>query len=223
MAGPMAVVFDCDGVLASNGSSWQSIHESFGTENKEMFTRFVNREIDDDEFMADDVSKWMGERGRIHKDDIARCYSGVRLMSGAREVVEKLQERGILVAIVSSGVDIFVGMVASMLKVDDWIANGFEWDEDGWMVGPLPSRVLSFEKGIAVEKFRRINDLMPEEIISVGDSGSDISMRIEGSRFIGFNPGASWSLDAFKSASVPIVESDDLRSIWPLLFEGEGF
>ena len=59
MAGPMAVVFDCDGVLASNGSSWQSIHESFGTENKEMFARFVNSEIDDDEFMADDVSKWM--------------------------------------------------------------------------------------------------------------------------------------------------------------------
>ena len=52
MADPLAVVFDCDGVLASNGSSWQSIHENFGTENKEMFTRFVNREIDDDEFMA---------------------------------------------------------------------------------------------------------------------------------------------------------------------------
>ena len=69
MADPLAVVFDCDGVLASNGSSWQSIHENFGTENKEMFTRFVNREIDDDEFMADDVSKWMQKRGRIHKDD----------------------------------------------------------------------------------------------------------------------------------------------------------
>ena len=41
MADPLAVVFDCDGVLASNGSSWQSIHENFGTENKEMFSRFV--------------------------------------------------------------------------------------------------------------------------------------------------------------------------------------
>ena len=41
MADPLAVVFDCDGVLASNGSSWQSIHENFGTENREMFSRFV--------------------------------------------------------------------------------------------------------------------------------------------------------------------------------------
>ena len=223
MADPLAVVFDCDGVLASNGSSWQSIHENFGTENKEMFTRFVNREIDDDEFMADDVSKWMKKKGRIHKDDIARCYSGVKLMDGAREVVSRLQERGALVAIVSSGVDVFVGMVASMLKVDDWIANGFEWDEEGWMIGPLPSRVLSFEKGLAVEKFRRINDLSPGEIVSVGDSGSDLSMRIQGSGFIAFNPSARWSLEAFEAASVPIVDSDDLRNIWPLLFEGEEF
>ena len=222
MADPLAVVFDCDGVLASNGS-WQSIHENFGTENKEMFTRFVNREIDDDEFMADDVSKWMQKKGRIHKDDIARCYSGVKLMDGAREVVSRLQERGALVAIVSSGVDVFVGMVASMLKVDDWIANGFEWDEEGWMIGPLPSRVLSFEKGLAVEKFRRINDLSSGEIVSVGDSGSDLSMRIQGSGFIAFNPSARWSLEAFEAASVPIVDSDDLRNIWPLLFEGEEF
>ena len=223
MADPLAVVFDCDGVLASNGSSWQSIHENFGTENKEMFSRFVNREIDDDEFMADDVSKWMQKKGRIHKDDIARCYSGVKLMDGAREVVSRLQERGALVAIVSSGVDVFVGMVASMLKVDDWIANGFEWDEEGWMIGPLPSRVLSFEKGLAVEKFRRINDLSPGEIVSVGDSGSDLSMKIQGSGFIAFNPSARWSLEAFEEASVPILDSDDLRNIWPLLFEGEEF
>ena len=218
----MAVVFDCDGVLASNGSSWQSIHESFGTENKEMFTRFVNREIDDDEFMADDVSKWMGKRGRIHKDDIARCYSGVRLMSGAQEVVEKLQKRGVLVAIVSSGVDILSN---GRLDVEKWMIGlpmGSSGMRTGGWLAPFP-RGSSHSKGIAVEKFRRINDLMPEEIISVGDSGSDISMRIEGSRFIGFNLVASWSLDAFKSASVPIVESNDLRSIWPLLFEGEGF
>ena len=38
-------------------------------------------------------------------------------MPGAREVVGRLQERGVMVAIVSSGVDIFVGMIAAMLKL----------------------------------------------------------------------------------------------------------
>ena len=27
-----AVVFDCDGVLTDNGSSWQNIHRKFGTD-----------------------------------------------------------------------------------------------------------------------------------------------------------------------------------------------
>ena len=139
-----------------------------------------------------------------------------------REVVSRLQERGALVAIVSSGVDVFVGMVASMLKVDDWIANGFEWDEEGWMIGPLPSRVLSFEKGLAVEKFRRINDLTWRNRVGRG-LGIGPLHEIQGSGFIAFNPSARWSLEAFEEASVPIVDSDDLRNIWPLLFEGEEF
>ncbi|DAC44001.1 MAG TPA: HAD-IB family phosphatase [Candidatus Thalassarchaeaceae archaeon] len=223
MVQPLAVAFDCDGVLADNGSSWQAIHDAFKTENKQMFAKFIAREIDDDEFMADDVAKWMEARGRIHKDDIARCYGGIRLMPGAREVVGRLQERGVMVAIVSSGVDIFVGMIAAMLKVDDWVANGFDWDEDGWMNGPAPSRVLSFEKGIMVEKLRRINDLSPDQIVSVGDSGSDLSMMIQGSSFIGFNPTGTWSVDAFEEAGVPIVKSRDLRDIWPILMGGEEF
>ena len=53
MSGVRAVIFDCDGVLTDNGSSWQNIHDHFGTENLEMLERFLNREISDDEFMAD--------------------------------------------------------------------------------------------------------------------------------------------------------------------------
>ena len=223
MVRPLAVAFDCDGVLADNGSSWQAIHDGFGTENKQMFAKFIAQEIDDDEFMADDVAKWMESKGRIHKDDIARCYGGISLMPGAREVVGRLQERGVMVAIISSGVDIFVGMIAAMLKVDDWVANGFDWDEDGWMNGPAPSRVLSFEKGVMVDKLRRINGFSSDRIVSVGDSGSDLSMMIEGSSFIGFNPTGTWSVDAFKEAGVPIVKSRDLREIWPILMDGEEF
>ena len=188
-----------------------------------MLAKFIAQEIDDDEFMADDVAKWMRAKGRIHKDDIARCYGGIRLMPGAREVVGRLQERGVIVAIVSSGVDIFVGMIAAMLKVDDWVANGFDWNEDGWMNGPAPSRVLSFQKGRMVDKLMRINDLSSNQIVSVGDSGSDLSMMIEGSSFIGFNPSGTWSVDAFNNAGVPIVKSRDLRDIWPILMDGEEF
>ena len=142
-------------------------------------------------------------------------------MPGAREVVGRLQERGVMVAIVSSGVDIFVGMIAAMLKVDDWVANGFEWDDEGWLLGGLPTRVLTHDKGIMVEKLARINGFEPSQIVSVGDSSTDLSMKIEGSKFIGFNPRRERALEAFMEAGVPVVEEKDLSLIWPLIFPGE--
>ena len=124
MVQPLAVAFDCDGVLADNGSSWQAIHDAFETENKQMLAKFIAREIDDDEFMADDVAKWMEAKGRIHKDDIARCYGGIRLMPGAREVVGRLQERGVMVAIVLYSIPTIFRVVrasALVIKTQDFL------------------------------------------------------------------------------------------------------
>ena len=55
-------------------------------------------------------------------------------------------------------------------------------------LGGLPTRVLTHDKGIMVEKLARINGFEPSQIVSVGDSSTDLSMKIEGSKFIGFNP-----------------------------------
>jgi len=222
-----AVVFDCDGVLSDNGSSWQMIHEHFGTgvndggEHQEKLEMFLDGKISEEDFVAHDIQLWKGVSPEIHRDDIMRCYSGVGLIEGARSVVEELQTRGVFVAIVSSGVDLFVGAISNMLKVDDWVANGFEWDEDGWLVKGLPTRVLSHNKGLMVEKLARINGFNASDIISIGDSGSDLSMMIEGSQFVGFNPRRKRAKSAFEDAGVPIVEEKDLRLVWPFIFPGE--
>ena len=217
-----AVAFDCDGVLAANDSSWQNIHDYFGTENKEMLAKFIRKEVTEEEFVLDDIRLWREVQPDIHRDDIMRCYSGIKLMPGAREVVKELQNRDILVAIVSSGVDLLIGSIANMLKVDDWAANGFEWDEEGWLIGSKPTVVQSHDKGITVEKFARINSIDPENIVSVGDSGPDLSMMIPGSRFIGFNPAPNRGAEDFVKAGVPIVEGQNLRNIWQPMF-GESF
>jgi len=222
-----AVVFDCDGVLSDNGSSWQLIHKQFGTgeddggEHQKTLEMFLDGEISEEEFVAHDIQLWREVSPEIHRDDIMRCYSGVGLIEGAREVVEGLQKRGFFVAIVSSGVDIFVGAIANMLKVDDWVANGFEWDEDGWLVRGLPTRVFSHNKGLMVEKLARINGFEASQIISVGDSSTDLSMMIDGSHFIGFNPRRVRAKLAFEEAGVPVVNDKDLKLIWPYIFPGE--
>ena len=224
----MAVVFDCDGVLADNGSSWKNIHTKFGTDSKDgshkkTLEMFLDGKITEEEFVEHDIRLWKSVKSDIHRDDIMKCYSGVGLMKGARDVVEELQNRGVYVAIVSSGVDLFVGAIANMLKVDDWAANGFEWDEDGFLQRGLPTRVYSHDKGLMVDKLVRINGFDTSGIVSVGDSSTDLSMKIGESSFIGFNPARERALSSFLESGVPVVESKDLRDIWPHIFDGEEF
>jgi phosphoserine phosphatase len=218
-----AVVFDCDGVLVDAQSSWAIIHNHFGTDSSEMLERFMRREISDEEFMADDIRQWKMVQPKIHRDDLFRCYGGLQLMRGARELVNALRERSIVTTIVSAGVDLFISTIAQMLEIDDWAANGFEFDDSGWLQDSGVVRVPAHHKGELVEKLCRINGLAPIEVVSIGDSRSDLSMRIKGSNFIGFSPNHEACRLAFEEAGVPIVDGKDCRALWPMIFSGENF
>ena len=207
------VVFDCDGVLVDSVSSWKTLHDGFGTDNSKNLSRFIAGEISDVEFMRSDIAMWKAIRNPIHEDELFRMYSGVALMKGARETVQQLQDAGVYVAIVSAGVDLFVSSIAAMLKVDDWIANGFEFDEDGFLSDNGICRLHASGKGDVINRLMEMHGFAPNEIVSVGDSEMDLSMMIEGSHFIGFNPSRESSLNAFTNADVPIVTEKDLSKI----------
>jgi len=214
---PTCVVFDCDGVLVDAVSSWRTLHDHFGTDNAVNLQRFIRGEIDDVEFMASDIALWKGVQDPIHKDDLFRAFSGCTLMKGARELVADLRAAGVFVAIVSAGVDLFVGSIAAMLKVDDWIANGFVFDDDGWLTDAGVCRLHASGKGEVIERLLAMHDLEPSGVVSVGDSEMDLSMHVEGSRFIGFSPTRPSSIEAFAAAEVPVVDGRDLNALRPFL------
>lgn len=207
------VVFDCDGVLVDSVSSWKTLHDGFGTDNSQNLSQFIAGKLTDVEFMRSDIAMWKAIREPIHKDELFRMYSGISLMEGARETVKELQDEGVYVAIVSAGVDLFVSSIAGMLKVDDWIANGFEFDENGFLTDDGVCRLHASGKGDVITRLMDIHGFSPEEIVSVGDSEMDLSMMVEGSKFIGFNPSRDSSIKAFTDANVPIVIEKDLSKI----------
>ena len=214
---PKVVVFDCDGVLVDAVSSWRTLHDSFGTDNAVNLNRFIRGEISDVDFMRSDIQMWKAVRTPIHKDELFRAYAGVKLMPGARETVQRLQDEGVFVAIVSAGVDLFVSSIASMLKVDDWIANGFVFDDSGFLTDEGVCRLHATGKGEVITKLLTMNGFEAADCVSVGDSEMDLSMHVEGSRFIGFNPSRESSKDAFADAGVPVVEKKDLSEILSLM------
>ena len=172
------VVFDCDGVLVDSVSSWKTLHDGFGTDNSQNLSQFIAGKITDVEFMRSDIAMWKAIREPIHKDELFRMYSGISLMEGARETIKELQDEGVYVAIVSAGVDLFVSSIAAMLKVDDWIANGFEFDENGFLTDDGVCRLHASGKGDVIMRLMDIHGFSPEEIVSVGDSEMDLSMMV---------------------------------------------
>ena len=207
------VVFDCDGVLVDSVSSWKTLHDGFGTDNSKNLSRFIAGELTDVEFMRSDIAMWKEIQDPIHKDELFRMYSGVALMKGARETVQNLQDAGVYVAIVSAGVDLFVSSIAAMLKVDDWIANGFEFDEEGYLSDEGKCRLHASGKCDVIDRLMEMHGFKPEEVVSVGDSEMDLSMMVPGSGFIGFNPTRESSLNAFSKAGVPVVTEKNLSMI----------
>tara|TARA_B000000609_G_C24175250_1_gene353404 strand:- start:1246 stop:1923 length:678 start_codon:yes stop_codon:yes gene_type:complete len=211
------VIFDCDGVLVDSVSSWKTLHDYFGTDNSLNLKRFINGELTDVEFMSLDISMWKDKQDPIHRDVLFRAYSGVKLMEGARELVAELKDKGVFVAIVSAGVDIFVSSIASMLKVDDWIANGFKFNDDETLSDEGVCRLHASKKDVVIRKLMTMHNFSPEDCVSIGDSEMDLSMIVDGSRFIGFNPSRESSMNAFESAGVPIVKEKDLMLLKPYL------
>jgi phosphoserine phosphatase len=151
-------------------------------------------------------------------------YSGISLMPGARELVARLQEHGVYVAIVSAGVDLFVSSIAALLKVDDWIANGFVFDDDDYLSDEGICRLHAIGKGEVIQRLIEMRDFESKNVVSVGDSEMDLSMMIEGSKFIGFNPSRDSSIKAFEESNVPIIYEKNLMNIldYIQLPSGEG-
>ena len=214
---PKVVVFDCDGVLVDSVSSWKTLHDYFGTDNSLNLQRFIKGELTDVEFMRSDIQMWKEIKDPIFRDELFRSYSGVKIMPGAKELIEELKEAGIFVAIVSAGVDLFVSSIAAMLKVDDWIANGFKFNEDDTLSDEGVCRLHATKKDVVIEKILNMHGFDAKDCVSVGDSEMDLSMQVEGSRFIGFNPSRESSLSAFKDSDVPIVFEKDLLKLKPHL------
>ena len=207
---PKVVVFDCDGVLVDSVSSWKTLHDHFGTDNSLNLQRFINGEFTDMEFMRSDIKMWKAVKDPIYRDELFRSYSGVKLMPGAKELIAQLKEAGVFVAIVSAGVDIFVSSIAGMLKVDDWIANGFEFNDDDTLSDEGVCRLHATKKDAVIERILAMQGFEAKDCVSVGDSEMDLSMQVEGSGFIGFKRSRESSLAAFKAAVVPSVKEKNL-------------
>lgn len=200
------VVFDLDGVLVKEKSSWISMHEHFGTKEqaRENLDAYKAGKISYDEFMRRDISLWP----RAHADEVDSFLSGFTLAEGARETITGLKEKGYEVAIISAGIDILAKKVAKELDIPYVLANGLEFDRSGHLTGCGVERVALGKKEKALESLTKYLELEPKQCIAVGDSEWDVSLLASAGLGVAYGDGRHERLD--EAANLKI---SDLREL----------
>ena len=206
-----AIVFDLDGVLIESHSSWERLHEYFGADEekrKENMRRYFSKEIDYGQWIREDISLWKREGSLPHKMEVEKALEELIFIDGARECIKLLKENNFNLFIISAGIDLLAQNAGRALGIDKIWANGFQYEENGFLSGQDIWRVDLLRKDIVMNYIIGEYRLKKEEIISVGDSKYDIPMFDLSGFSIAFDPKDD---EVANRANVTIHERNLLR------------
>jgi len=176
------VLFDMDGVLVPIRSSWAYLHKLYGVEEeaRRVMEEFERGEIDYNEWMRRDTRLWLEAKGRIHRRELIDAFNRVPINPEAPLVARELHRRGVLVGIVSGGIDLLARRVAREIGANVWVANKLSFDKYGYLVeGGVP--LVGVDKARVVRRILGEYSIPPENAMFVGDSRWDASaMRVVG-------------------------------------------
>ncbi|MEW6181693.1 MAG: HAD family phosphatase [Bacillota bacterium] len=204
------VIFDLDGTLTPVRSVWQHIHEALGTwetHGSLSLAAFLAGEITYEEFARRDVGSWSGVRRELIENIVAE----IPYHDGVKETIDALKDRGIRLALLSSGLDLLAERVAEDLGFDYHIANGLGFSY-GRADGRVYIRVPWEGKADHLDAICSAFGAGPREIAAVGDSHGDVPLFTRVGLSIAVNAEPAVSANAHVS-----LECRDLRAILPLL------
>jgi phosphoserine phosphatase len=170
------VLFDMDGVLVDSNSSWHHVHTYFKTNNDDSVEAYVKGRISDEEFIRRDVSQWKNEDKYILKKELETIFSTIKLMHGAKTCIQQLTDLGIIVGIVSAGIDVLADKVASLLDIHLVYANQLVTDDSGRLTGEGIVNVPLMHKDKVVERISKEYAIAQNRIAAVGNSCFDIPL-----------------------------------------------
>jgi len=205
-----AAIFDLDGTLTDTRSSWQYLHQRFGTLDvgRRTAEMYHDGRIDYLEWARRDAACWKG----ISLADLLPALNEIRYTFGAPELIEQLRSHGIRTGIVSAGLSILADRAKVDLNVDLVISNDLKVN-NGVLTGEVFVRVGPDNKEAVIEEAAWLLGADMQEIIAVGDNLSDLP-RSAGLK-IAFKP---VTIQARAVADI-VVEDDDIRAIADHIFE----
>ncbi len=205
-------VFDMDGTLVRLESSWQLIHKAMGTlrEARDNMERYRRGEISYDEWAELDVACWLGK----DFSPALRALSKIEPVDDLREALELLRERGLLVGVVSSGLDLVLKRVEKLFEFDFSVTNELILEGSrvvGWRVN-VPFNA----KGGIVKRLASKLGIPLDRVAVIGDAENDLEMfRIPVGLRVAFNP----SSEALEREADVVIRSNSLLDVARVVIE----
>jgi len=199
------IVFDMDGVIVKNDSSWITIHNYFKVNNSKSFKEYLDGKIDYSEFMKRDIALWP----KVKIKTIEGIFNESQIVSGAQDTISELKKTGYITALVSAGLDILANKINRDLNFDYIFANGLDVDKDGYLLGTGKCRVELLRKYKVLVSLSKMLNIPLSKFIAIGDSKYDVSMLDVAGLAIAFNP----KDEEIKHAADIIIEGNDISKI----------
>jgi len=166
------VLFDMDGVLVPIKSSWEYIHKLLGVdgEAKRIKEQFENGEIDYIKWMELDTGLWVkATNGELTIWNLQEMFKDVQVRENAVKVARWLRKHGIIIGIVSGGIDLLAKRVAREIGADVWLANQLSYDKRGKLV-PGGKPLVGVRKDRVVKRIAGEYGVPLSNVMFVGDS-----------------------------------------------------
>ena len=211
------VIFDMDGVLTRDRSSWTFVHDMMGVSNEHNLKAFIEGRIDEDEFIRSDIALWHSVDPDITISKIAKFFRELRLIDGIQETVACLHYNRIKCVICSGGIDLAAKMISDEYGFDEYAAVTLLTDENGHLTGEGKKAVDLSDKGVSTRKFIEKYQTTPERTVSIGNSYTDIKMFENTGLSIAFNP----EDDATCKAADRVVVSRNIADVLDFIIPNE--
>jgi phosphoserine phosphatase len=186
------VAFDVDGVLVPIKSSWEYLHEVFGTrkESGKYIELYRSGKILYYEWMYLDTYEWIARfNGKLPKRVIVTELEKIPINEEFKAVFTYVREIRAKSAMISGGINILVERVAGYFNADFWFSNVLLFDDNDYLIpGGMPV-VPADKKGEMLRSLANQLGLRKEEVVYIGDS--------------------SWDESAFKEAGLSIIYGEE--------------
>lgn len=205
------VIFDLDGTLTQERSIWEYIHIRLGkwfgfAENYQK--QFLAGKISYEEFCERDAQVWKGMRA----EELTEIARTVPFHPGADDLIGYLKNKGLKLALVSSGLSILSDWVHGRYGFDYSVSNNL-LHQNGILTGKVEIQVYNDQKAAWVRRIMKQFGITPEESIAIGDSAGDLEMF----KTVGFSVAFNSSCKDLDQAATLCIQGRNLADIIPKL------